>query len=66
MLINVQRNDGQFDMIQPWRLDQLLQDHKLKGFKRAVGWVVVGRDPVRHRKSDHFQGSERRRMQKIV
>ena len=62
MMIRVMYDDGQFDMVKPQLLDRLLEARRVTSFRRATGWAVVGRDPVRSRgrSSDYYQGPERR------
>lgn len=60
MLIRVMYNDGRFDMVKPQLLDNLLNKQQVTSFKRAAGWVVVGRDMVRSGHSRQYRGPERR------
>ena len=61
MMIRVMYNDGRFDMVKPQLLDTLLSNQRVTSFKRAGGWAVVGRDPVRaSRRSGKYHGPERR------
>ncbi len=41
-------------------LDTLLDDGKIKAFRRSTGWVVIGRDPIRRGGSKDYNGPERR------
>lgn len=61
MMIRVMYNDGRFDMVKPQLLDTLLTSQRVTSFKRAGGWAVVGRDPVRtSRRGGKYHGLERR------
>lgn len=61
MLIRVMYQEGQFDMVKAQMLENLLREEKVATFKRADGWVTVGRDPVRStNRSQSYQGPERR------
>lgn len=60
MLIRVMYSDGSFDMIRPALLDRLLQANKLVSFKRASGWAVIGRDPLRGVGGPSYRGEDRR------
>lgn len=52
MLIPVVLNDGRQDMVKPFVLERLIETREITSFRRASGWAVIGRDPVR-------QGSRR-------
>lgn len=61
MMIRVMYDDGRFDMVKPQMLDQLLDTRRVTSFRRADGWAVVGRDPLRSRgRRSDYQGPERR------
>lgn len=60
MMIRVMYSDGRFDLIKPTLLDQLLEQNFLASFKRAEGWAVVGRDPLRGSGNASYRGPERR------
>ena len=49
MFIRVRYTDGEFDMVNPQELDNLLKEKRIACFLRSSGWAVVGRDPIRHR-----------------
>jgi hypothetical protein len=34
-------------MIESYRLTYLIRDGKIRSFKRASGWVTIGKDPIR-------------------
>ncbi|WP_197463694.1 GSU3473 family protein [Desulfuromonas sp. DDH964] len=61
MVIRIRYPDGRFDMVKATRLNTLIETEEIEGFKRASGWVVLGRDPVRGQGNDEFyHGTERR------
>ena len=60
MLIRVMYSDGKFDMVKPRLLDDLIEQQKVTSFKRAAGWVVVGRDALRSMNQKNYRGTERR------
>jgi hypothetical protein len=61
MLIRIMYRDGRFDMVKSFFIDWLIESGRIAMFRRSEGWVVLGRDPVRHpvRKEFH-SGVERR------
>ena len=60
MMIRVMYCDGRFDLVKQDTLDQLLEKNRVASFKRASGWAVVGRDPVRGAGGMSYQGQDRR------
>ena len=60
MMIRVMYSDGRFDIIKPELLDNLIKEQVVTSFKRASGWAVVGRDPVRSSGRGNYGGAERR------
>lgn len=60
MMIRVMYSDGRFDMVKPELLDSLIKEQAVSSFKRASGWAVVGRDPIRNSGKANYSGSERR------
>lgn len=61
MLIQVMYDDGRFGMVKPYLLDKLLEEQKVNSFLRSDGWIVVGRDVIRSRRSSQgYDGAERR------
>jgi len=52
MLIPVVFNDGRQDMVKPFVLERLIEAREIISFRRASGWAVIDRDPIR-------QGSRR-------
>ena len=60
MMIRVMYSDGRFDMVKPELLDSLLKEQVITSFKRASGWAVVGRDPIRNSGRTDYNGTERR------
>ena len=65
--IDVVLADGTSSQISPKALDVLLETNRVLKFRRASGWVTVGVDPVRSRRSSlsfdlgSYSGPERRR-----
>jgi hypothetical protein len=54
-------DDGRFGVVKPYLLDNLLDEKKVTSFLRSDGWVVVGRDLIRSRRSSQgYDGAERR------
>ena len=47
MLIRIMYKNGEFEMVKPYLLSQLLWENRVQTFKRSEGWVVVGKDPLR-------------------
>ena len=60
MMIRVMYSDGRFDMVKPSLLEKLLKEEAITSFKRASGWAVVGRDPIRGDDQTDYHGTERR------
>jgi hypothetical protein len=60
MLIQVLYDDNRYDYVKGPQLDRLLEGNKVQKFKRSTGWVTVGVDPVRWRRSPSYNGIERR------
>ena len=61
MMIRVMYDDGRFDMVKPQVLESLLQSNTVTSFKRAEGWVVVGRDAIRNsHPAQEYNGPDRR------
>ena len=62
MTIQVELIDGTYCRVVPKGLDLLLNRELVKRFRRSAGWAVVGRDPIRYKKSQTaYEGPERRR-----
>jgi hypothetical protein len=60
MMIRVMYSDGRFDLVKASLLAQMLEGNRLASFKRADGWAVVGRDPIRGAGGGPYSGPERR------
>lgn len=61
MTIQVELIDGTYCRVVPKGLNLLLNRELVKRFRRASGWAVVGKDPVRYMKDNHsYAGPERR------
>jgi len=52
------------EVIPDYLLGELLSRGRVQGFRRASGWVVVGRDPIRQERKGNHSGAERRRRRK--
>ncbi|PKN86538.1 MAG: hypothetical protein CVU51_07105 [Deltaproteobacteria bacterium HGW-Deltaproteobacteria-1] len=50
MLIQVIRSDNQYDYIQDYILDSLIETKKIVKFKRSTGWVTIGTHQTRAHK----------------
>ncbi len=62
-MIRIRYMDGRFDMVKSTRLDDLIKAEGIERFKRANGWVVLGKDSVREQTEHEFySGSERREI----
>lgn len=62
MRIPVQYSDGEFDFVEPERLDELIRTRMITGFRRSDGWVRVPQGPLRGQsgKGRKYRGPERR------
>ena len=61
MTIQVELIDGTYCRVVPKGLDLLLNRELVKRFRRTTGWAVVGRDPIRYKKTHTvYEGPERR------
>ena len=60
MMIRVMYSDGRFDLVKQMMLDLLLAKDCIASFRRASGWAVVGRDPIRGVGGISFRGPDRR------
>lgn len=60
MLIQVGYDDGKYDYVKDFMLDKMIELGAIASFKRSTGWVRIGIDPVRQRRSDNYGGIERR------
>ncbi len=60
MRIPVQYFDGTFDFVTPGRLDALIRNRKITGFRRSEGWVRVPHGPLRAKTGRQYSGPERR------
>jgi hypothetical protein len=62
MLIQIiYQSDKRFGAVHTSRLDYLIQSGLLFAFRRAHGWVIVGKDPVRGI-GGSYSGPERRNI----
>jgi hypothetical protein len=60
MLIHVEYDDNRYDYVKNFQLDKLLEMEKVHKFQRRSGWVTVGVDPMRSKRSPNYTGDERR------
>jgi len=60
MMIRIILEDGSYDMVKAFRLDDLLPTGKIAKFQRSSGWVTVGVDPIRTQTGSSYTGPERR------
>lgn len=63
MLIRVRYSDDSYDMLKPWRLQELIAAGRVAAFLRSDGWAIVGRDPLRRGAGRGYPGPERRRRE---
>ena len=61
MMIRIVLENGSYDMVKAFRLDDLLPTGKIAKFMRSSGWVTVGVDLIRSSKSLRYSGPERRK-----
>lgn len=47
MMIRVQYENGSYDMVMKYLLDEGIMSGKVLKFKRKTGWVIVGVDSMR-------------------
>jgi len=52
MLIQVIRSNNQYDYIQDYILDSLIETRNITKFRRSTGWVTVGIHPTRKKKRE--------------
>lgn len=60
MLIQVSYKDNRYDYVKDFMLDRLIETGAISQFRRRSGWVRIGTDPIRKRKSEGYTGAERR------
>ena len=60
MSIKVMYTNGKTGIVESFQLDDLIASGKIKKFRRADGWVVVGKDPIR--KADELEIKPKRRQ----
>jgi hypothetical protein len=48
-LVKVELKDGRVCQVAHEALDLLLERNEISRFKRAKGWAVIGRDPLRNK-----------------
>ena len=59
MHIWIMYENGNFDVVKSFLLDELISSNKIKKFLRSVGWVTVGLNTIRG-KGGYYKGPERR------
>ena len=59
-MIRVVYPGGIHDTVTPQFLDFLLESNRITHFLRSSGWVRIGRDPIRGKKTQPHKGEERR------
>jgi hypothetical protein len=60
MSIKVMYTNGKTGMVEHYQLDDLIASGKIKKFRRADGWVSVGKDPIR--KTDELEITPKKRQ----
>lgn len=65
MLIRVMYADGRLGMVKPHLLDNLVEGKVVTSFLRSDGWVAVGQDVIRRRRSSHDYGGTDRRTSHV-
>lgn len=62
MLIQVEYDNNKFDFVKNYQLDSLLENQRIRRFKRTSGWVTVGVDPIRTKRNglNFYYSPERR------
>ena len=48
MQIKVMYTNGKTGIVESYQLDELIASGKIKKFRRSEGWVIVGKDRIRH------------------
>lgn len=63
MMIDVLlKGETELQVIPAYVLSELLARGRVQGFRRASGWVIVGRDPIRQSGRGFYRGVERRKQ----
>lgn len=64
MLLRVMYQNQRYDFIKAARLSEMIEAGVIAMFQRRGGWVRLGVDPIRVKKTDaSYNGSERRQSQ---
>ena len=58
--VSVVYQDGMMGIVEPQRLQRLIDSDKIVKFQRSDGWVYLGIDTVRCLAPSGYQGIERR------
>jgi hypothetical protein len=59
MLITVKYLNGKAGLVEDSELDELIRSNKIKSFLRSEGWVIIGRDRLRH-SAETYEGQNKR------
>ncbi|BCR03883.1 hypothetical protein DESUT3_09520 [Desulfuromonas versatilis] len=59
-MILVRLKDGTFKKVPTDLLTRMIESEEITHFRRTDGWVAVGSDAVRKRRSPFYHGEERR------
>jgi hypothetical protein len=62
MLIQVMYRNKSHDYLKDFQLSRYIDSGKIVKFRRSTGWVTVGLDPIRTKKSTAYIGPERRNV----
>jgi hypothetical protein len=62
MHISVKYHNGKTGSVNTSQLDDLISSGRIRKFLRSDGWVTIGADPVRREKRIHYDGPEKRRV----
>jgi hypothetical protein len=60
MMVLVMYPDGATELVRPPVLQHLIATRNIVKFRRESGWAVVGVDPLRTPRHEHYQGEDRR------
>ena len=63
MQIKVKFIDGRIELVRPRELQELIDARRIIQFRRAGGWVMLGKDEIRSTLRGDYLGPERRRPQ---
>lgn len=60
MKIMVRYQDNSLDTVEEFMLEEMIWAEEITAFRRASGWVIIGRDRLRDR------GRDRRRKGRLI